>query len=133
MNNRRSFIKQAGLGLAALHLERSSPFLQPAPPSFTFDYWLWQRPNLSEEESLIKKRFQSYKEAGIRGLMFENYSRKHFQLAKEIGFEAHRWMWTMNRGVIELLDNHPEYYAFSRYGKYCANIYTILTYYRIIC
>lgn len=133
MNNRRSFIKQAGLGLAALHLERSSPFLQPAPPSFTFDYWLWQRPNLTEEEPQIKKRFQSYKEAGIRGLMFENYSRKHFQLAKEIGFEAHRWMWTMNRGEKELLENHPEYYAVSRSGKSCAHNPPYVGYYRFLC
>ncbi|WP_149913063.1 family 10 glycosylhydrolase [Sphingobacterium cavernae] len=132
MNNRRSFLKAAGLGLATLQL---NPFqlLTNTSPSFTFDYWLWIRPNDKETEAQIKKKLQSYKDAGVRGLFFENYSKKHFQLTKEFGMEAHRWMWTMNRGEKELLEKHPEYYAVSRSGKSCADNPPYVDYYRFLC
>ena len=132
MNNRRSFLKAAGLGLASLQLN-PRVLLAKSSPSFTFDYWLWIRADEKESESQIKKKLQSYKEAGVRGLLFENYSKKHFQLTKEFGMEAHRWMWTMNRGEKEILEKHPEYYAVSRSGKSCATNPPYVGYYRFLC
>lgn len=132
MNNRRSFLKAAGLGLAALQLHPTQ-LLGSTKSSFTFDYWLWVRPNDKESDIAIKKKLQSYREAGVRGIFFENYSKRHFQLTKEYGLEAHRWMWTMNRGEKELLEQHPEYYAVSRSGKSCADNPPYVGYYRFLC
>jgi len=132
MNNRRNFIKSAGLGLAALHLNPKEVLASSKAP-FVFDYWLWSRPNTSDSEQKLKARYQSYKDAGVRGIFFEDYSKKHFQLAKEYGLEAHRWMWTMNRGEKELLEKHPEYYAVSRSGKSCATNPPYVGYYRFLC
>lgn len=133
MTSRRHFIKSAGLGLAALQLTPNHAALDPKKISFVFDYWLWNRPNPNDSEQKLKNMFKSYKEAGVRGIFFENYSKKHFQLAKEYGLEAHRWMWTMNRGEKELLDKHPEYYAVSRSGKSCADNPPYVGYYRFLC
>lgn len=132
MTNRRSFLKAAGLGLASMQL---SPVLATTKESqsFTFDYWLWQNPNHSESETAIKNKFNTYRQAGVRGILFEDYSKKHFQIAKELGLEAHRWMWTMNRGEKELLEKHPEYYAVSRSGKSCADMPPYIGYYRFLC
>ena len=132
MNNRRNFIKTAGLGLATLQLKPAS-LLDYKKNAFTFDYWLWARPNPDESELQIKNKLKSYKEAGVRGIFYENYSKKHFQLTKEFGIEAHRWMWTMNRGEKELLEKHPEYYAVSRSGKSCADHPPYIGYYRFLC
>lgn len=132
MTNRRNFIKSAGLGLAALQLPQSMNIDTPSKP-FTFDYWLWSRPNPNDTEQKLKNQYQSYKDAGVRGVFFEEYSKKHFQLAKEYGLEAHRWMWTMNRGEKELLEKHPEYYAVSRSGKSCATHPPYIGYYRFLC
>lgn len=133
MTSRRNFIKSAGLGLAALQLNPTAAVSAPLSPAFTFDYWLWNRPNAADTEQQLKKQFQSYKDAGVRGIFFEDYSKKHFQLAKEMGLQAHRWMWTMNRGEKELLQQHPEYYAVSRSGKSCADQPPYVGYYRFLC
>ena len=132
MSNRRNFIKSAGLGIAALQILPQFSYATESK-SFLFDYWLWNRPNSGDSEQKIKKTFQSYRDAGVRGIFFENYSKKHFQIAKELGLEAHRWMWTMNRGEKELLEKHPEYYAVSRSGKSCADQPPYVGYYRFLC
>ena len=133
MNSRRNFIKHAGLGLAALQFAPlSSRAAQDSQP-FLFDFWLWARPQEKEQESTLRKRYQTYREAGVRGIFFENYSKLHFQTAKEFGLETHRWMWTMNRGEKELLAQHPEYYAVSRSGKSCATNPPYVGYYRFLC
>lgn len=132
MTSRRNFIKSAGVGLAALNFTPKDIIPPSATKPFVFDYWLWCRPNASESEQKLNAMFQGYKEAGVRGVFFENYSKKHFQLAKENGLEAHRWMWTMNRGEKELLEKHPEYYAVSRSGKSCANNPPYVGYYRFL-
>lgn len=132
MNTRRKFLKTGLAGLAALQLPSLSASVPTSNP-LIFDYWLWVRPNEKDTEVQLRKRYQSYREVGVRGLLFESYSKRHFQLAKEIGLETHRWMWTMNRGEKELLQNHPEYYAVSRSGKSCADQPPYVDYYRFLC
>lgn len=132
MTNRRTFLKSTGLGLAGLNLLPNLTQAQNAKP-FVFDYWLWSRPNSKDAESKIKSTFKSYVDAGVRGIFFEDYSKRHFQIAKEMGLEAHRWMWTMNRGEKELIEKHPEYYAVSRSGKSCADMPPYVGYYRFLC
>lgn len=130
--NKRDFIKTSLLGLAGLQL----PNLLSADPKampLSFDYWMWTRPKSADSEQDLKRRYKSYHDAGVRGLFFEDYSKKHFQIAKEQGLETHRWMWTMNRGEKELLDKHPEYYAVSRSGKSCADQPPYVGYYRFLC
>lgn len=133
MNSRRNFIKVAGLGLASLQLDPTELLASNVSTPLLFDFWLWARPKDTETESLLKKRYQGYKDAGVRGIFFESYSKKHYQIAKENGLEAHRWMWTMNRGEKELLEKHPEYYAVSRSGKSCATQPPYVGYYRFLC
>ena len=133
MNSRRNFIKAAGLGLASLPLSQSFATTTSENTPLRFDYWLWARPKADESESILKQRYRSYRDAGVRGIFFEDYSRKHFQLAKEAGLETHRWMWTMNRGEKELIEKHPDWYAVSRSGKSCADKPPYVGYYRFLC
>lgn len=132
MNSRRNFIKTAGLGIAALQVKPTALWAANKNP-LLFDFWLWVRPQDTDTEVQLKKRYQSYRDAGIRGIFFEGYSKRHFQLAKEYGLETHRWMWTMNRGEKELLEKHPEYYAVNRLGQSCADQPPYVGYYRFLC
>jgi hypothetical protein len=96
-------------------------------------HWVWENPNQKEEDSVLEEKYSRFYEAGIRGMFFENDSERHFRIAKKTGLEAHRWMWIMNRGEKELLDNHPEWYAINRKGESCANHPPYVNYYRWLC
>jgi hypothetical protein len=132
---KRDFIKTSllgGMGLigsaAALGME---PVKTEKPK--VWKHWVWENPNHQEEEQALKIRFKKYFDAGIRGMFFEADSEKHFKAAKAAGLEAHRWMWTMNRGEKELLESHPEWYAVSLDGKSCATNPPYVGYYRWLC
>ncbi len=135
--NKRNFIKSTLTGLAGLSLASFTltPF-KTADPLFQehsdFAYYFWVRPNPSDSEAELKTRYQAWKDAGAIGIFFEDYSAKHFQIAKTIGLQAHRWMWTMNRGEQELLEKHPDWYAVSRSGKSCATQPPYVGYYRFL-
>ncbi len=133
MNNRRNFLKLAAGTVAALSLKPSFAISGVSAPSFNFDYWFWVRPSEKDTAATLKARYTSWREAGVVGLLFENYSEKHFSIAKEQGLQTHRWMWTMNRGEKELLSSHPEWYAVSRSGKSCATSPAYVDYYRFLC
>lgn len=133
MNSRRNFIKIAGLGLAAMQLKPNDVRAADRHTPLLFDFWLWVRPRETDTDQQLKKRYKTYRDAGIRGMFFEDYSPRHFQIAKEYGLETHRWMWTMNRGEKELLDKHPEYYAVNRLGQSCADQPPYVGYYRFLC
>jgi uncharacterized lipoprotein YddW (UPF0748 family) len=134
MTSRRNFLATGLLGLAAA----ATPFkgnannLKPVKRK-SIKHWVWVNPNMKDTEEELSSRYQQYYEAGVRGMLFENDSEKHFRAAKAQGLEAHRWMWTMNRGEKTLLDAHPEWYAQNRKGESCADKPPYVNYYRWLC
>lgn len=95
--------------------------------------WVWENPKDGENDDDLLKRYSRFHEAGITGMFFERDSERHFRAAKKAGLEAHRWIWTMNRGEKELLENHPDWYAVSRYGDSCVQKPPYVNYYRWLC
>lgn len=133
--NKRDFVKSSLLGGIGLIGFKSAFSAQPPVPASKTErkHWVWENPNPDEDDQFMKERFKKYYQAGIRGMFFESDSEKHFRAAKAAGMEAHRWMWTMNRGEKELLENHPEWYSVSRAGKSCATNPPYVNYYRWLC
>jgi hypothetical protein len=132
---KRDFIKSTllgGIGLMSSGSSFGNDSVQPIKTS-GLKHWVWENPDGKEDEKSLKARYDRYFNAGIRGMFFEADSEKHFRIAKTAGLETHRWMWTMNRGEKELLDNHPEWYAVSRDGKSCATNPPYVNYYRWLC
>lgn len=133
--NKRDFLKSsilAGTGLLAsktLLADSEKKINKQASPK----HWVWENPNNNEDDETLKKKYSSFYESGIRGMFFESDNERHFLAAKKAGLEAHRWMWIMNRGEKELLENHPEWYAISRDGKSCATNPPYVNYYRWLC
>ncbi len=134
--NKREFLKTsviAGTGLLAAKTisANENNFRNNSNPEKR--HWVWENPDNKEIEEELKKKYNSYYDAGVRGMFFESDSERHFRAAKKAGLEAHRWMWTMNRGEKELLEKHPDWYAVSRDGKSCATNPPYVNYYRWLC
>jgi uncharacterized lipoprotein YddW (UPF0748 family) len=136
MTNRRKFVQNGLLlGLAAPLLPAAAAEALPtaAPPNTSWKHWVWTNPDQKDTAAQLAERYRQYYEAGIRGIFFEADSERHFRAAKAQKLEAHRWIWTMNRGEKELLAAHPEWYAVSRKGESCATHPPYVDYYRWLC
>ncbi|RYE10314.1 MAG: twin-arginine translocation signal domain-containing protein [Sphingobacteriaceae bacterium] len=135
MTNRRNFVKNSLVaGVAATLL----PVIAEAENTSAkkqkeWKNWVWTNPDLKDTDTQLAERYQKYYDAGIRGIFFENDSEKHFRAAKAQKLEAHRWIWTMNRGEKTLLETHPEWYAWNRKGESCADHPPYVNYYRWLC
>lgn len=133
MSNRRNFIKNSLLTTASLSIGTS---LSAADLDFKkrkAKHWIWTRPNPKDSEAELYERYAAYAAAGVRGVLFEDDSEKHFRVAKKMKLEAHRWNWTMNKGVKSLMEQHPEWYAISREGKSVIDHPPYVGYYRWLC
>ena len=134
-NNRRQFLKNS-IGTAAAAGFASLPAIANMPVSTDVKkqknkHWIWINPNQKDEVPVLKKRYKAYYDAGIRGILFEADSEKHYTEAKNAGLEAHRWNWTMNRG--DVLKQHPEWSAISRTGDSCVTKPPYVGYYKWLC
>ncbi|MCK3682774.1 family 10 glycosylhydrolase [Maribellus sp. YY47] len=132
--NKREFIKSsvlAGMGMTVLGAGSASG--KNKAKKQELKHWVWENPNRNQSDDELAKKYESFYQAGIRGMLFESDSERHFRIAKKAGLETHRWMWTMNRGEKELLESHPEWYAVSRDGKSCATEPPYVGYYRWLC
>jgi hypothetical protein len=134
MSTRRTFLKagmlaglSAGLPLSAMAEQNSLSKRK------SWKHWVWINPKHEDKEAELQQKYKRFYEAGIRGIFFEEDSEKHFRAAKAQKLEAHRWMWTMNRGEKELLQAHPEWYAINRKGESCADKPPYVNYYRWLC
>ncbi|ASZ10179.1 family 10 glycosylhydrolase [Chitinophaga pendula] len=133
--NKRNFLKSLGLGSLALiqpklPVAAAASLAAPAPKG---RHRVWINPSHQDTEAQLQERYAAYKRAGINVIYFEEDSEKHFRAAKANGIQAHRWMWTMNRGEKDLLAAHPEWYAQNRKGASCANHPPYVDYYRWLC
>ncbi|HSH20811.1 MAG TPA: family 10 glycosylhydrolase [Draconibacterium sp.] len=133
--NKREFLKSAvltGVGVAILKPSIGKTEMESNKPA-TLKHWVWENPNKNESDEVLQKKYKDFYSAGVRGMFFESDSERHFKIAKKEGLEAHHWMWIMNRGEKDLLENHPDWYAVSRDGKSCATNPPYVNYYRWLC
>ncbi|HEY8396848.1 MAG TPA: Tat pathway signal protein [Flavihumibacter sp.] len=133
MNNRRQFLRNSILTTAGLTLGSG---LSAAGPDFRKSkarHWVWTHPDSKDTDAQLEERYAAYAAAGVRGILFEADSERHFRAAKKMKLEAHRWNWTMNKGVKELMEKHPEWYAVSREGKSVIDHPPYVGYYRWLC
>jgi hypothetical protein len=134
MSKRRAFIKNGLLSTASPIFAGSLPaFEEQNGSKQKAKHWIWINPNRKDAVEEVRKYYGELKNAGFRGILFEADSEMHFREAKAFGLEAHRWNWTMNKGVKELLEKHPDWYAVSRDGKSCADNPPYVGYYRWLC
>lgn len=146
MTDRRNFIKRtllAGVSMTvAPNLLKAAEVVAPSAMSDNAVWgmkrhkpvhWLWISPKATDEVEALNERYKKYYKAGIRGILFAQDSEKHFRAAKAQGIEAHRWIWTMNRGDKTLMESHPDWYAKSRKGDSCVDKPPYVGYYRWLC
>lgn len=137
MITRRHFLKSAVVaGLATTQYPfkvlagKGAPGMQG---THKWKHWVWVNPRRNDKETDLQRLYASFYEAGIRGIFFEAASEMHFRAAKQNQIEAHRWIWTLNRGEKNLLAAHPDWYAVNRKGESCAEKPPYVGYYRWLC
>lgn len=133
MTNRRSFVKNSILAGLSASVSLSAAAARPESRRKAWKHWMWVRPNPEDREDDIRQYYRRCYAAGLRGVFFEADSEKHYRIAKEQKLEAHRWMWTLNRGEASLLKEHPEWYSINRNGASCADKPPYVNYYRWLC
>lgn len=133
MSSRRNFIKTSCIAGLASYVSPVAANVRLSATEREPRHWVWINPDVKDQTADIRARYRKYHEAGISGIFFEQDSPVHYQVAKECGMEAHRWMWTMNRGEKSLLKDHPEWYALNRKGESCADKPPYVDYYRWLC
>lgn len=137
MKTRRKFLKAGILAGLSVNLPWNAVAATPSTVKLKekteWKHWVWIHPKESDTLEELKKRYERYYQAGIRGIFFEADSEMHFRQAKAAKLEAHRWMWTLNQGDKELIKAHPEWYAKNRKGESCANQPPYVDYYRWLC
>ncbi len=138
MINKRQFLKSAILAaIAATPGALQTAFATGTGTSKKnkkkWKHWVWINPNPNDKEKDLQLLYASCYQAGIRGIFFEADSEKHFRAAQKNNIEAHRWIWTLNRGEKSLLSAHPEWYAVNRKGDSCADKPPYVDYYRWLC
>jgi hypothetical protein len=135
MTSRRKFVQNSlALGLGAPLLPAAAQAALPsAAPRAGWKHWVWTNPDPKDTDAQLTERYRKYYEAGVRGIFFEADSERHCRAAKAQKLQAHRWIWTMNRGEKSLLVAHPEWYAVSRKGESSATHPPYVDYYRWLC
>ncbi|HEY1112608.1 MAG TPA: family 10 glycosylhydrolase [Chitinophagaceae bacterium] len=135
MTSRRNFLINSVLAGASVSLPTlASASERPASGKKKgWKHWVWTRPDPKDSDENLRELYKRYYAAGVRGIFFEADSEKHFRAAKQQKLEAHRWMWTLNRGEQSLLQAHPEWYSVNRKGESCADKPPYVNYYRWLC
>ena len=97
--------------------------------------WMWLRPKLGLTDDEWKRIFGQIKHAGIDAVLPEVFNSHHalfeypgmemkenllerlIPLAHAEGLQIHAWMWTMPCNNLEIVENHPEWYAVNGNGQ----------------
>jgi uncharacterized lipoprotein YddW (UPF0748 family) len=132
--NRRTFIQTAaqgtlGLSTASLFLN-TPPLLGDQPP---LKNWIWTDGGENLKPAEQTERFQKFRQAGIKAVLFSGYNREVLARAKDQGLETHAWIWTLCRGDKELLEQHPDWYVVNRRGESAAGKPAYVDYYHFLC
>lgn len=131
--NKREFLKASVLLAGAVTAQLPLSAFEKKGRPRKYKHWVWINPDKNETSSDLQRRYASFYDAGVRGIFFEADSEIHFRAAKAAKIEAHRWIWTLNRGDSNLLREHPDWYAKNREGKSCVDNPPYVGYYRWLC
>lgn len=107
--------------------------LDDARESFPDKNWMWVRNDKKASEEELIQKFEKLVEHGFSGVLIAGDHERMFRAAKSVGLETHIWMWTMNRGDKEIMDNHSDWYAINRKGESCHEKPPYVGYYRWLC
>jgi uncharacterized lipoprotein YddW (UPF0748 family) len=145
--DRRSFLKTAGLGAAALaagKLALAKPAVRP------MKNWIWIPNGIQKSSDEWKLHFAHLRDSGISAILPEIYDGKHayfesarlpvkrnwlgeiLPLARAEGLEVHAWMWSMPCLVPEIMKAHPDWYSVNAKGESAVDKPAYVPYYRFL-
>lgn len=136
--NKRKFLKQIGLGSAAVMamptLVTSCKGSSQDQPGFK--YWVWVDGNNEKTIANWTEELTALKKAGITGLIIGGgrpMLEKLIPIAKKLDQDVHAWLWTMNRPGDKEAQTHPDWYTVSRNGDSSLDVNPYVGYYQWLC
>jgi uncharacterized lipoprotein YddW (UPF0748 family) len=142
--DRRTFLKTAGLGAAALVAG------SPAYSTGAIKNWVWIPTNIRNSADDWKRRFALMRESGVRAILPEVYAGREayfpstrlpvktdwlgmlLPLARAEGLEVHAWMWCMPCMIDEIMKKHPDWYNVNAKGESAVDKPAYVPYYRFL-
>ncbi len=134
--NRRSFIGKVGLGVVGLSAANDllrNQELSAAESKAHRKNWIWTDGGEKLKPSDQRKRFKSFRKAGISAVLFSSFTPEVLALAKDEGLQTHAWTWSLCRGDKDLLDKQPDWYDVNRRGESASNKPAYVDYYHFLC
>ncbi len=152
--DRRSFLRTALIGSAALHAIRleSAPFTEhpSPPPAHPRKNWAWITLNAERPVDEWKRLFATMRANNLRAILLEICDGRHayfpsqhlpiktdllsrlLPLARAQDLEVHAWMWTMPCMVPEIMEKHPDWYNVNAKGESAVDKPAYVDYYKFL-
>ena len=134
--DKRTFLKQLGLGSAAMMaLPGLMTSCEPASQE-EFKLWMWLGGGADKSTSEWTEQLTRLKNLGFHGVLAgggKEGLQTAIPIAKSLGLEIHAWLWTMNRPGDQEAQSHPEWYAVSREGNSSLDVNPYVGYYQWLC
>ncbi|MFY0592418.1 family 10 glycosylhydrolase [Roseivirga sp.] len=134
--DKRKFIKQVGLGSAAI---MASPLIFTSCDNSKeedFKLWMWVGNGANKTETEWRTQLTRLKDLGFYGVLagggVETLNMT-VPIAKSLGLEIHSWQWVMNRPGNKEAMAHPDWYAVSRDGNSSLDVNPYVGYYQWLC
>lgn len=150
--DKRTFIKNslyaaAGLSLTPELLSCSTIKTQPKKQK----NWVWVRPVTEWSVDDWKRKFDSFKAAGLDAVLAEVYNgnetfyeggqlpmkanvmEKLIIAGQASSVEIHAWMWTMPCNAASIIEKHPDWYAYNGLGQPAHTYPAYVPYYKFLC
>lgn len=113
--------------------------------------WVWARPDATWSTDDWKRKFDSFKSAGIDAVLVEVYNgnetfydggqlpmkanvmEKLLAASRSSSIELHAWMWTMPCNAASIIGKHPDWYAYNGLGQPAHTHPAYVPYYKFLC
>jgi len=134
--DKRKFLKQIGLGSAAL---MATPVFFTSCESEAeedFKMWMWVGNGANKTEEDWRTQLTRLKDLGFFGILAGGNAdtlKMTIPIAKSLGLEIHSWQWVMNRPGNKEAMAHPDWYAVSRDGNSSLDVNPYVGYYQWLC
>jgi uncharacterized lipoprotein YddW (UPF0748 family) len=150
--DKRTFIKNTALATAGIMLgnQLTSCKIPQSPPK-KHKNWVWAHPHVNWSADTWKMKVDKALDAGINAMLVEVYNgtntfyeggqlpmvanvlEKIIPICQTSGMELHAWMWTMPCNAPQIVEKHPEWYAYNGLGQPAHTHPAYVSYYKFLC
>jgi uncharacterized lipoprotein YddW (UPF0748 family) len=150
--DKRTFLKNSALASAGILIANQFNSCKIIKPEqIKFKNWVWAHPHVNWSADTWKMKVNKAVESGIHAMLVEVYNgtntfyeggqlpmianvfEKIIPVCQASGMELHAWMWTMPCNAPQIIEKHPEWYAYNGFGQPAHTHPAYVPYYKFLC